>query len=199
MPFDLSEVLVVGISSRALFDLRKEDQIFREEGLEAYSEYQIAHEQELLGSGGMLAANRDFVDGEDAFLVVYADNASTMDVGELVGAHELDVAATLALFRVADPERRGVVALDAAGCVSEFVEKPARPRSNLAWAGLLVGSPELLTAVPEDRPCDLGRMVLPTLVGRMRGVEVEGYHADIGTPESYGAALRDFDRIARSA
>lgn len=51
MPVSLEECLVVGISSRALFDLHKENEIFEQEGLQAYSEYQIAHEDELLEPG----------------------------------------------------------------------------------------------------------------------------------------------------
>ena len=51
MPLDLSKVLVVGISSRALFDLEEENTIFDEEGLEAYSDYQLRHEDDALGRG----------------------------------------------------------------------------------------------------------------------------------------------------
>ena len=43
--------LVVGISSRALFDLEAENQIFNEEGVEAYTNYQIEHENDLLKPG----------------------------------------------------------------------------------------------------------------------------------------------------
>lgn len=51
MPVSLEDCLVVGISSRALFDLHKENEIFEQEGLQAYSEYQIAHEDDLLEPG----------------------------------------------------------------------------------------------------------------------------------------------------
>lgn len=51
MPFDLSKVLVVGISSRALFDLEEENRIFDEQGLEAYSEHQLRHEDDVLPKG----------------------------------------------------------------------------------------------------------------------------------------------------
>uniref|UniRef100_B8HQ38 5'-nucleotidase n=1 Tax=Cyanothece sp. (strain PCC 7425 / ATCC 29141) TaxID=395961 RepID=B8HQ38_CYAP4 len=51
MPVDLTQSLVIGISSRALFNLEKEDRIFREEGLEAYNRYQIEHEEEVLPPG----------------------------------------------------------------------------------------------------------------------------------------------------
>ncbi len=51
MPFDLSKYLVLGISSRALFDLEKENKIFEESGLEKYTEYQIKHENDILEPG----------------------------------------------------------------------------------------------------------------------------------------------------
>lgn len=162
-------------------------------------EVQLAHEEELLGSAGTLAANRDFARGEEAFLVVYADNASTVDLRSLVRAHRSGLAASLGLFRVPDPQRRGVVALDGEGTVVDFEEKPERPRSNLAWAGLLVGTPELLGAIPDRRPCDLGHDVLPRLLGRMRGIEIEGYHSDVGTPKSYAQACSDFERMESAA
>jgi 5'-nucleotidase len=43
--------LVIGVSSRALFDLETENEIFEKSGLEQYSEYQIAHENDILKPG----------------------------------------------------------------------------------------------------------------------------------------------------
>lgn len=43
--------LVVAISSRALFDLEESHRVFVEQGLEAYSRYQIEHEEDLLSPG----------------------------------------------------------------------------------------------------------------------------------------------------
>lgn len=51
MAVDLSEVLVIGISSRALFDLDAEDQIFKTQGLQAYSQYQRNNEGVSLNPG----------------------------------------------------------------------------------------------------------------------------------------------------
>lgn len=51
MSLTLTDKLVVGISSRALFDLEIENKIYEQEGLEAYSAYQIAHEDEILRPG----------------------------------------------------------------------------------------------------------------------------------------------------
>lgn len=51
MPLRLDDKLVIGVSSRALFDLEAENKIFEEGGLEAYSAYQIEHEKDILKPG----------------------------------------------------------------------------------------------------------------------------------------------------
>lgn len=51
MAYDLEHKLVVGISSRALFDLEEENRIFETEGLDAYIKYQREHENDLLKPG----------------------------------------------------------------------------------------------------------------------------------------------------
>lgn len=51
MALNLDDKLVVGISSRALFDLEEENTIYESEGLKAYSDYQIEHENEVLKPG----------------------------------------------------------------------------------------------------------------------------------------------------
>ncbi len=51
MPYDLSNYLVIGVSSRALFDLSLENEIYENEGLEAYCRYQLEHENDVLKPG----------------------------------------------------------------------------------------------------------------------------------------------------
>ncbi len=51
MAYDLEHKLVVGVSSRALFDLTYENKIFEEDGVEAYRTYQIEHENDILRPG----------------------------------------------------------------------------------------------------------------------------------------------------
>ncbi len=51
MALNLEDKLVVGISSRALFDLEEENRIFEEKGLEAYCQYQLEHENVPLKPG----------------------------------------------------------------------------------------------------------------------------------------------------
>lgn len=51
MPYDLTSPLVIGISSRALFDLEEENKIYEEQGVEAFSQYQREHENDILPKG----------------------------------------------------------------------------------------------------------------------------------------------------
>ncbi len=51
MPYSLEGKLVVGISSRALFDLDEADAVFRAQGLAAYREFQRRHEDDVLAPG----------------------------------------------------------------------------------------------------------------------------------------------------
>lgn len=43
MSFDLTDVLVVGISSRALFELEAENELFDQEGIDSYTAFQLKH------------------------------------------------------------------------------------------------------------------------------------------------------------
>lgn len=58
MPVSLDRLLVVGISSRALFDLEVEEAIFRTQGLEAYRRHQLDNENEILKLGAGFALVR---------------------------------------------------------------------------------------------------------------------------------------------
>ncbi len=51
MAASFSERLVVAISSRALFDLDECHAIYEREGVDAYTQHQISHEEEPLDPG----------------------------------------------------------------------------------------------------------------------------------------------------
>lgn len=51
MAVDVSEALVVGISTRALFDLEKENEIFEKESIQGFRKYQLENEEVILEPG----------------------------------------------------------------------------------------------------------------------------------------------------
>ena len=151
----------------------------------------VSAEQELLGSAGTLAENREFVAEENEFLVLYGDVLTNLDLGELLRFHrEKRMAAMLGVYRVPDPRRCGIVELDKNGGVKSFVEKPEHPQSDLAFSGVMVARQEIFEYIPQERPADIGFHLLPKLVGRMAAMETHSFLLDIGTMENYSAAQR---------
>ena len=152
-----------------------------------------ALEPDLLGSAGTLCAHRDWVAGEEMFLACYADNLTDFDLRTLVEAHRAhESPATLAVFRSPNPSAGGVLELDADGLVTAFTEKPAMPASDLVNAGMYAFHPVVIDEIDGPPPRDIGYHLLPRLVGRARGVPVEGFFRDIGTVEAYRQAGQEW-------
>jgi mannose-1-phosphate guanylyltransferase len=150
-------------------------------------------EPELLGSAGTLAANRDWVGGEEMFLACYADNLTDFDLRSLVQAHqEHGPLATWTVFHSERPSAGGVVELDGSGTVLGFTEKPSSPVSDLVNAGMYAFHPDVLDEIDAAPPRDIGYDLLPRLVGRARAIPVDGYLRDVGTIEAYQRAQQDW-------
>jgi NDP-sugar pyrophosphorylase family protein len=155
-----------------------------------------AFEPELQGSAGTVYANRGFADDADEVVVIYADNLSDLDLGALLAFHRShDDPMTMALFHTPYPEKCGIATLDGDGRVTDFIEKPDAPASDLANAGLYVLSGEAWCEIADMDAFDFGFDVIPKFVGRMRGFEHQGYHRDIGTPESLAQAQHDIKAL----
>lgn len=153
----------------------------------------VYYEKELMGSGGTVNANRDFIaEGED-FLICYADNLTDVNLEELIREHKKNRAVlTMALFHTNVPEQCGIAAVDENGLITEFTEKPKNPKSDLANAGIYAASRKLYRYFGSDGFCDFGRDILPALVGKMYGYEIQGYLRDIGTMRNLQLAREEW-------
>jgi len=151
----------------------------------------ISEEPTLLGSAGTLLANRQWLNSDPYFWVFYADVLTNADLTPMIRLHEHHrPIATIGLYKVKDPSRCGVVSFDDQFVVREFVEKPSNPKSSWAFSGLMIGTHELLNAIPQKPLADLGFDVLPSLSGRMLACPINDYLLDIGTMENYEIAQK---------
>ena len=149
----------------------------------------VFEEPILLGSSGTIAANRAWVAAESSFCVLYADVLTNVALTPMLQFHQRHGAeATIGVYRVPDPKRCGIVTVDSNHRVTNFVEKPAEPVGNLAFAGVLIATLPVLDAVPDSAPADLGHDVLPRLTGQMAAYEIPDFLMDIGTLENYNQA-----------
>jgi len=67
MAYDVNKKLVVGVSTNALFDLQKEDNIFNQEGVEAYKKYQKENRYVKLKKGLAFPFVRRFLNINNLF------------------------------------------------------------------------------------------------------------------------------------
>jgi mannose-1-phosphate guanylyltransferase len=163
----------------------------------------LFHEEKLLGSAGTVRAASGFVEGEESFFILYADNLTEVNLRRMASwhAHHADIL-TMGLFLAPWPERCGVAILDSTDRVVEFEEKPSSPRSPWAAAGIYVARAGIIETIeeasklrsPAEETLDLGRHVFPLLArrGEIHGYLIAEFLMDIGTPESYAEAQ---DRI----
>ena len=149
------------------------------------------------GTGGAVVRGAGVVDA-DRYLVVSGDVLCDFRYADLEAAHARSGAAlTIALTRVPDPVQFGIVIADADGRIRRFLEKPTWGEvfSDTVNAGVYVVERALLAEAPRGEAFDFSGDFFPALLaaGRpLHGQVMPGYWRDIGDPESYLAAHRDF-------
>lgn len=156
----------------------------------------MVHESVLLGTGGTILQNRDFL-SDNSFMVVHADNLTRFDVDAFIRAHRerpAGIEITMMTFDTDTPKSCGIVELDSQGVVVKFHEKVVDPPSNHANAAVYIFDPSVIDflASLNKEVIDISTEVLPRYLGRIQTFHNTDYHRDIGTPESLMLAERDF-------
>ena len=148
MPYDLSNYLVIGVSSRALFDLNRENEIYEKEGLEAYCRYQLEHENDVLNLGtgfalieAMLSINEIETGVRRTEVVIISRNSAdtSLRISNSIDSYELDI--TRAAFTGGEPVAKYLNAFEVDLFLSATEEDvQAAVESNVA-AGLIYDGP----------------------------------------------------------
>lgn len=142
--------------------------------------------QSSLGTGGPVKKAEELLGWNDPFFVLNGDILTDANYLEIMEKHKNNGGiGTVALRRVADPSRFGVVELSVENRITRFVEKPSKNApSNLANAGIYVFEPDIFNHIPAGRRCSIEREVFPKLAkeGQLFGHEIEALWVDVGKP-----------------
>lgn len=145
------------------------------------------------GTADAVMQNLDFIEDRDPelVLVLAGDHVYKMDYRPFLDLHrekEAEVTCAVRTVPIGEAHRFGILSVDGEGRVTDFVEKPATPPSNLVSMGVYVFSWPALRDLLTPERSDFGRHVLPWMVSEGRRVfayQFAGYWEDVGTVESY--------------
>lgn len=158
------------------------------------------------GTADAISQNIDFIDQYDPeyLLVLSGDHIYKMNYDKMLAFHkERQADATIAVIEVPlkEASRFGIMNTDGeTDRITEFVEKPPVPQSNLASMGIYIFNWKLLRRLlladmknPESSH-DFGKDIIPTLLGddkRLFAYRFKGYWKDVGTIDSLWEANMD--------
>ena len=161
-------------------------------------EFDYAIEEEPLGTGGGIRLAMEEV-SEDEAIILNGDTYFAVDLNELVAKHKANVVSllTIALKPMKDFDRYGTVTTDDNGRVLKFNEKQPCKEGEINGGvyvlskddSIFEGQPKKFsfeTAVMQEKCGDTGCLF---------GVVQNGYFIDIGIPEDYHKADREFPEL----
>ncbi len=152
------------------------------------------------GTANAIFQNLEYMEtyNPDYVLILSGDHIYKMDYEVMLEYHKAnnaDVTIAAIPVPIEEASRFGIVITDEHNRITEFEEKPANPRSNLASMGIYIFSwpalKEALLALSEEPGCDFGKHVIPYCHGkgeRIFAYEYNGYWKDVGTLGSYWEA-----------
>jgi NDP-sugar pyrophosphorylase family protein len=169
-------------------------QAFFQDGVPFDLDITYSFEAKPLGTAGPLA----LVPGLDkTFLVSNGDVLTLLDFNELFKFHrEQGGICTIAMHERKVNIDLGVIEQENGEfVVTGYVEKPTLDYK--VSMGLYVFEPEVLQYIPKDEYLDFPNLVHKLLKAgeRVVGYPFDGYWMDLGNPEDYAQANRDFERM----
>ncbi|MDD1725766.1 MAG: glucose-1-phosphate thymidylyltransferase, partial [Euryarchaeota archaeon] len=143
-----------------------------------------------LGIAHAVACAEDFL-ADEPFVVYLGDNILRHGIAPLVAEYdEGQCDAVIALQRVPNPERYGVAEVDEVGRLIQLVEKPQKPKSDLALVGVYLFTSPIFEAIRQIQPSWRNELEITDAIQRLIDTRyivkhhvIQGWWKDTGMPE----------------
>lgn len=154
------------------------------------------------GTSDAVYQNLGFIEtySPNVVLVVSGDHIYHMNYKEIIRFHRAHkAAATVCLIEVPRQTAHhfGIAEVNAESVITQWIEKPKKPRSNLASMGIYLFDADILTQslrrIAREKGTDFAKHVIPYMIKNCRvcGYRFEGYWRDVGTIDAYWRANMD--------
>ncbi len=154
------------------------------------------------GTSDAVYQNFGFIDdfSPELVLIVSGDHIYNMDYRDLISFHkEKKAGVTVGLIRVpiAQAASFGVAIINDNCLITEWQEKPSKPKSDLVSMGIYTFDRDILNRglkiAARNKGSDFAKDIIPILLREniVYGFEFRGYWRDVGTIEAYWHANMD--------
>src|SRR6185369_4244074 len=179
-------VLTVGHLSELL-------RAFFQDGHQLGLQIEYSYEHCPLGTAGPIA----LIEGlNDTFVVTNGDVLTTLSLRELINFHrEQHATATIAVHHRKVKIDLGVVESDASARINGYIEKPTY--DYCVSMGIYIFEPRVITYIPRGEYLDFPDLVKKMVAAgeKVVGYHFDGYWQDLGRPDDYELASRDFENL----
>ena len=165
------------------------------------------HQREQLGLAHAILQAEPHIDGD--FMLMLGDNVFRGNLGDVTNRQQEDRADAAFLVEEVPYEeasRYGVLDTNEYGEITEVVEKPDDPPSNLVMTGFYTFTPAIFHACHLVQPSDRGEYELPDAIdlliqsGRtIDAIRLDGWRIDVGYPEDRDRAEERLDEEAATS
>jgi glucose-1-phosphate thymidylyltransferase len=174
--YPLATLMSAGIREYLIITTPRDQTAFREllgDGARWGISFEYAVQDQPKGIAQALTIAESFLAGAPSALILGDNIFYGANLNELLRtASERTEGATVFGYYVTDPERYGVVQFDAAGRVTDLLEKPARPPSNYAVTGVYFY---------DSRAPALARSLAPSARGELEITDLNRRYLELGT------------------
>jgi NDP-mannose synthase len=166
---------------------------FFQDGSSMGMQINYSYEEKPLGTAGPIAQ----VGGLDStFMVMNGDVLTKLRFRELVKFHkEQGAIATIAAHCRQNRVDLGVIIKNGDCRIADYIEKPVT--NYLVSMGIYIFEPEVLKYIPRGEYLDFPDLVKILIKSdeKVVGFEYDGYWQDLGRPDDYEMATRDFESM----
>ena len=152
------------------------------------------------GTANAIYQNLEYMEqyNPEYVLILSGDHIYKMDYKIMLDYHKAnnaDITIAAMPVPIEEASRFGIVVTDSDNRITEFEEKPANPKSNLASMGIYIFKwsvlKDALIKLKDQQECDFGKHVIPYCFNnnkRIFAYEYNSYWKDVGTLSSYWEA-----------